>query len=88
MILRYCLVHKLICIFYLLKPGQDGFLIRQFKLWLAKEEDTIASPPPPLLEGQEPVDAIADYLRLFHESVIEQMMITSADVIQWINLVM
>ncbi|KAI7847157.1 hypothetical protein BDC45DRAFT_527034 [Circinella umbellata] len=61
-----------------LQPGQDGFLIRQFKLWLAKEEDTITTPPPPLLEGQEPVDAISDYLRLFHESVIEQMMRTGA----------
>ncbi|KAI8148535.1 hypothetical protein BJV82DRAFT_592445 [Fennellomyces sp. T-0311] len=59
-----------------LQPGQDGSLVRQFKLWLAK--DTTTAPPPPLLDGQEPVDAIADYLRLFHESVVEQMNRTGA----------
>ncbi|KAI9490489.1 hypothetical protein BDB00DRAFT_837393 [Zychaea mexicana] len=57
-----------------LQPGQDGTLIRQFKLWLAKN----TTPPPPLLDGQEPVVAISDFLRLFHESVLEQMMRTGA----------
>ncbi|KAI9320171.1 hypothetical protein BX666DRAFT_1920028 [Dichotomocladium elegans] len=61
-----------------LQPGVDGTLIRQFKLWLAYREDDSQSSIPPLLDNQTAVDAIADYLRCFHEYVYEEMQRTGA----------
>ncbi|ORY96856.1 hypothetical protein BCR43DRAFT_458719 [Syncephalastrum racemosum] len=54
-----------------LQPNSDGILLQQFKLWLAddiKEQDR-----PPLMPDQTAVEAIADYLRLFHEFVTDEL---------------
>ncbi|KAG1051810.1 hypothetical protein G6F43_006012 [Rhizopus delemar] len=49
-----------------LKPNQDGTLLQYFKLALIQDDI-------PLPDGKTPVEIISDYLRSFHEYVVEQI---------------
>ena len=54
--------------------------MRRFKLCLASDYRTEKeSDIPFLLPGQSPVDAIADYLQVFHDYVSEEMEKTGAN---------
>lgn len=58
----------------------DGSLVRRFKLCLASDYGTEkASDTSFLLPDQSPVDAIADYLQVFHDYVCEEMEKTGAN---------
>lgn len=48
------------------QPNQDGTLLQYFKLALIQDDI-------PLPDGKTPVEIISDYLRSFHEYVVEQI---------------